>query len=359
MLHGRRARTSILYLRTPASRMKSHAFIRLFCVIAVTLAARAYETEHEPNNTLLQANALQCTDTVVCGVLTPVNDADYFSVHVFEGDSIVTMTMACSGSSTDTHLMLFDDQNSVCASDEDSGPELFSMIRYAAVRSGTYKIRVMRTPTSRDSTYNLIVQCPRWLPEAYDSCTSARVITALPYYDEGTTFGAHQENCGTPSPDVFYKFHNPAESEVYITVCSDLFDAHLQIWGRCCGDPGDDSEDGCGRGAALHLFRLPVGDYWIMVEGTTAAQQGNFSIEVTAHLSDCAKPDSIVLANIGGYPMLDWHELTGPTFYIVWIANYCQGPWEHLGTTTETFYIDSTGFVGSRKFYQVTSVCPW
>jgi hypothetical protein len=66
-----------------------------------------------------------------------------------------------------------------------------------------------------------------------------------------------------------------------------------------------------------------------------------------------------VLTRVGGYPLLDWPELEGPTYYIVWQCNTVNGDYEHLGTTVFTYFTDSTGYSSSRKFYYVTSVCSW
>jgi hypothetical protein len=358
MLRGRKESTFRCTTMNPASRVKAHVFIRLFCVLIAAASALAV-TEHEPNNTSVQANAVQCGDTVVCAVLSSHTDYDFFRFHAFAGDSIIVFTTRCEGSNTDTYMNLFDEQDSSLEADDDGGEEHFSMIRWAAQYSGNYFVRVVWFVTAEhDSAYNLIIQCPRWVPDAYDSCRTARVISALPYYDEGSTQGAHSE-CGTLSPDVFYRFHNPAEDDLEITVCSDHFNSKVQLMGGCCTDPMDDADTGCNLGAFLPVFSLPMGDYYIMVEGTAANQVGSFSIEVTAHLSDCPKPDSVKLFTVGGYPFLDWPELTGPTFYIVWAANYANGVFEHLGTTTETYYVDSTGYNAPRRFYQVTAVCPW
>ena len=248
--------------------------------------------------------------------------------------------------------------DSLLAGNDNGGAATFSQIRYAITRTAEYVTRVIQYTPSPDSTYDLIISCPHPPPEDYDLCETARVIPGLPYYNEGSTQGQTNQG-GTPAPDVFYSFYNPVTGNYTIIVCSDLFDARVQILGRCVGDYWDDANEGCNLGALLNTYNLAPGQYWIMVEGTTANEIGNFSIEVTAQLPECPPPESVTLSTVGGYPFLDWQELSGPYYYIVWQSNTSNGAFEHLGTTFVTYFIDSTGYSNARRFYQVTSVCPW
>lgn len=314
-------------------------------------------SESEPNNDFGTADSIACRDTVVCAAL-PGSDADYFRFHVYYGDSIILTTFACNGSATNTLLTLYDDRLLQVAADDDGGPLQFSRIRYLSVRAGDYFARVVRHVSSSDSSYNLMLECPLHAGGGMDTCGGARIIPALPYYDEGTTLGmTHQ--CGTAAPDVFYRFSNPTAANVFITLCSDFFDSRVQLLGRCCGDFLDDANTGCNRGAELIVFNLQPGEYFLLVEGTAANQAGDFSLEVTAQFPGCPPPAPLVLGSSGGFPLLDWPQQTGPSYYVVWRANAVDGPFEHLGTTTQTFFIDSTGFTGTRRFYEVTAYCPW
>jgi fibronectin type 3 domain-containing protein len=67
----------------------------------------------------------------------------------------------------------------------------------------------------------------------------------------------------------------------------------------------------------------------------------------------------VVLSQVGGYPFLDWPEQPGPDYYLVWRCDTPDGQYGHAGTTFTTSFTDSTGFTNSRRFYYVTSVCPW
>lgn len=332
-----------------------------YLLIAAMLGVQsslAWVTESEPNDASSQADPVQCGDTVYCAQLSPSSDADNFRFTAALGDSLVLLTFACNGSQTNTLLVLYDANDSVLAVNDNGGAQYFSQIRRAITQTGEYVVRVVRGGPSPDSTYHLSIDCPHPPPENFDLCESARPIDALPYYDEGSTAGATHQ-AGTPAPDVFYRFSNPITGTYHITVCSDLFNSRVQVLGHCIGDYLDDADTGCNLGAALITYNLPAGDYYLMVEGTAANQYGAFSLEVTAQLTECPTPGPIVLTQVGGYPLLDWPELDGPAYYIVWASAAVDAPYDHLGTTVFTYFTDSTGFSGNRRFYYVTAVCPW
>jgi hypothetical protein len=320
----------------------------------------AFVTESEPNNTTAQADPVQCGDTVYCAALDGIGDVDHFRFAVMAQDSIIVLTESCGGSLTNTFLVLFDDQDSVLAVDDDGNGNggRFSLIRYRAFYTGDYVARVLRQP-SADSTYSLRVECPRGVPEAYDLCSSPRIIASLPYNDTGSTRGMTDDCLGTLAPDVFYKFFNPVLSNIIVTVCSNPFDARVQLMTQCCGGFLDDASEGCGRGAVITYLNVVEGDYYIIVEGTLPGEVGEFSISVEAITPDCPEPGPIVLTTIGGYPFLDWPEVAGPSYFIVWQSTSLSGFWEHLGVAFTTYFVDSSGFSGTRKFYHVTAMCPW
>jgi hypothetical protein len=330
----------------------------LLLILLWTTASYAWIQESEPNDAMWQADPAQCGDTVRCGFLSWVGDADNFRFQGIAGDSVRLLTFDCDGGETNTFMILYDENDSVLAVNDNGGPMYYSQIRYAFSHTADYVVRVMRGGPSPDSTYNLLIDCPHPAPEDYDLCQTARVIPALPYYDEGSTQGATNQ-AGTAAPDVFYTFNNPIESNYTITVCSDLFDSRVQILGYCIGDYWDDASEGCNLGAVLNTYNLAPGQYWIMVEGTAANQIGDFSFEMTGQLPPCPPPDSVTLSTVGGYPFLDWPEVNGPAYFVVWSCNSVTGDYEHLGTTFTTYFVDSTGYVNTRRFYEVTSVCLW
>ncbi len=314
-------------------------------------------SEVEPNDETWLANAAACGDTVVCATLSPWYETDCFSFYVQGVDSIHLITNSCNGS-VNTLLALYDENDSLLATDDDGGPGACSYIRYRTNGPGTFVARVYGQMNSADSVYSLFINCLNPPPEAFDICTTPRVITALPYYDEGTTYGATNET-GTASPDVFYRFYSPATGNYRITVCSTTWDARVQILTGCYSGFLDDASTGCNLGADLFTFGLSEGDYTILVEGTADNQQGDFSLEVLGFLPDCPGPSGVVVTTIGGLPFLDWPQLDGPEYYIIWSASTPDGLYEHLGVSPVTYFADSTGYAAARKFYHVTSFCPW
>jgi len=321
-------------------------------------AAFPFVTESEPNNTTAQADRIQCGDTVYCALLDGLGDLDHFRFAAVAQDSIIVFTESCDDSLTNTVLVLFDNHDSLLAVNDNGNGGGFSRIRYRALYSGDYVARVLRQ-SFYDSVYSLVVVCPRGVPEAYDSCSSPRIIPSLPYSDSGSTRNATDSDCGTAAPDVFYKFYNPVRSHVMVTVCSNPFDARVQLMTQCCGGPLDDASEGCDSGAEITYLNAVEGDYYIMVEGTLPGEVGEFSIHIEAITPGCPEPGPVVLTTIGGYPFLDWPEVAGPSYFIVWQTTSLSGYWEHLGVTFTTYFVDSTGFAGTRKFYHVTAMCPW
>jgi hypothetical protein len=335
-------------------------FLAFFFILTVIPPLSfAFVTESEPNNTTAQADRIQCGDTVYCAALDGLGDLDHFRFAAVAQDSIVVFTESCSGSLTNTVLVLFDDHDSLLAVNDNGNSGEFSRIRYRAFYTGDYVARVLRQ-SFQDSLYSLVLRCPRGVSEAYDSCSSPRLIASFPYYNEGSTRGM-SDNCrGTLSPDVFYQFYNPVLSHLLVTVCSNPFDARVQLMSECCRGFLDDASEGdCLNGADIAYLNLPEGDYYLMVEGMRTEDVGEFSIEVNALMPGCPEPGPVVLTAVGGYPFLDWPEAAGPSYFIVWQCPSLGGLWEHLGATFTTYFVDSTGFSGARKFYRVSAVCPW
>jgi hypothetical protein len=347
--------TSLAPARLSPSRT---AFLAVGLVLFCGSLWGAQVTEQEPNNDLAHANPVQCGDSVICATLVPYTDYDNFRFSVVAGDSIILTTFPCGQSQTNTLIALVNEQDSVLAVDDDSGPELFSRLRYRTTVSADYFARVVLQRNSVDSAYSLAVECPHYTPEDYDLCSGARILPAFPCHDEGTTAGMTSQ-CGNPSPDVFYRFYNPVLCNVFLALCSQTFDARIQLMGSCCQDFLDDASDGCGNGAVLYVFNLEPGDYSLMIEGTALRESGFYTLDIAAQMPGCPAPGPVVITTIGGYPFLDWPQLAGPSYYVVWQSNSANGAWEHLGTTLLTFYCDSTGYAGARRFYQVTATCPW
>ncbi|MFH1010095.1 MAG: hypothetical protein V1784_02530, partial [bacterium] len=120
-----------------------------------------------------------------------------------------------------------------------------------------------------------------------------------------------------------------------------------------------DSEEGCDDGAILTIPNMAVGDYYILVEGTGASESGDFVFQVNGQTQPCPSPTELTLATIGGYPFLFWEAATGAVLYIIWQSTEANGTYEHVGSTTDTYWTDYSGYTSTRRFYCVTSYCPW
>jgi hypothetical protein len=209
-----------------------------------------------------------------------------------------------------------------------------------------------------DSAYCLTLDCQAPSSAPHDLCNQARVVGGIPYQDASSTFGCGSE-CGRDAPDVWYFISNPVERTLIFSVCMTNFQARVQVMGGCCTQFGDDSEEGCNDGAILTIPDMPVGDYYIIVEGTDASESGNFIFQVNGETQPCPSPTELTLATIGGYPFLFWEAVTGAVSYIIWQSSDVNGSYEHVGSTTDTYWTDYSGYTGTRCFYRVTAYCPW
>jgi hypothetical protein len=257
--------------------------------------AFAATTETEPNNDLSHSNLILCGDTVLCANL-PLGDFDHYRFLAPGGDSLYCRTFACGDDHTDTYLVLFSDQNQIIIVDNDGGPMAYSTIGIWVPQTAYFRLRVMRGDqvAAADSTYSLLVSSRTPLSEEFDFCETARVITSMPYFDVGDTFGK-TDNIGTDAPDVFYFFHQPVQSDVLLEVCTESFNARVQILDYCMGGYGDDASEGCQNGATLITYGLLPGDYYILVEGMTALDFGEYTLEVAPYYPECPDPRFLII----------------------------------------------------------------
>ncbi|MBU1937175.1 pre-peptidase C-terminal domain-containing protein [bacterium] len=315
-------------------------------------------SEQEPNDDFSQATFIAQGDTIFCAMLDPSRDMDFFKFLGSSGDTLITYTLNCEDSHTDTYLSLFDSLEDVLAYDNNSGDSAFSRIEYELPYNGTYYLRVVKIQSTPDSSYSLIVDLNTLTVASHDCCAYAHVVDGIPYQESSSTVWCGSE-CGTPSPDVWYFFSNPSQRTLVFSACMTDFHARVHVMGGCCEQFGDDSEDGCGDGAILMIPDIPVGDYYILVEGTDIGEVGNFIFQVNGETQPCPEPEELTLATVDGYPFLFWESVSGASFYVIWQSNSPDAGFEHTGTTFDTYWTDSTGFSGTKRFYRVTTYCPW
>lgn len=330
-------------------------FLILTCVLMSAAVHARIVSEQEPNNGFAQANLIECGDTVLCAHLD-ISDGDFFRLFVPGGDSIYFRTFSC-GTNENTVILLYDSTYALLGINDDSGPGEFSALGAFLPFNQLCYLQVVDPSGSSTGGYTLTVECMTLQSGPHDLCSAARPVTFFPYYDESSTFGAGSE-IGTASPDVFYQLSLATPGDVFIRVCSDGFNARVQLILFCVGGLMDDSFEGnCEQGADLSVFGLQAQTYYIYVEGTAANQSGEFSIEIIPLLQNCPAPQNLIIFSVGGFPFLDWPEVPEADYFLIEQANGGEGPFEALATTTESFWQDPLGFALTRRFYRVRSIC--
>lgn len=139
--------------------------------------ARDTYPEAEPNNTCAQAQGTVCGDVVDPAQLT-VADRDWYSFSVNAGIPITVGTDAASGGlpTVDTYIdLIASDCTTVLASDDDSGPGLFSLIQnFNAPYTGIYYLRVRGYTDNSTGYYKAFFNCtPPPPPPENDRCEGA------------------------------------------------------------------------------------------------------------------------------------------------------------------------------------------
>ncbi|MBU1937425.1 pre-peptidase C-terminal domain-containing protein, partial [bacterium] len=157
-------------------------------------------SEQEPNDDFSQATFIAQGDTILCATLDPSGDMDFFKFLGSSGDTLVTFTLNCEDSHTDTYLSLFDSVEDVLAFDNNSGDSAFSRIEYELPYNGTYYLRVVENQFTPDSSYSLIADLKTLTVASHDCCAYAHVVDGIPYQESSSTVWCGSE-CGTPSPD--------------------------------------------------------------------------------------------------------------------------------------------------------------
>ncbi len=325
----------------------------LFLLLCSTALARIV-SESEPNDFFDDANDIECGDTVQCanlGLLQP----DFYRLVIPGGDSVYITSFPCQAD-VNTTIVLYDSLYQLLGIDLDSGLGSYASLGWFAQFNQTCYLQVFCTQ-GPGGDYSLTVTCETQNNSGHALCSTARPVTFWPYYDESSTLGAGNE-MGTAAPDVYYTFSPPTSGDFLVQVCSAAFDSRVQLFGFCTGELMDDASDGtCQFGADLYLFGLTTRTYFIVVEGMSASQFGEFTIEINPILQECPAPLELVLFTVGGLPFLDWQTVPEADYYLIEQSSSAAGPFEALATTTESFWQDNLGFALATRFYRVRSIC--
>jgi hypothetical protein len=153
--------------------------------------------EVEPNNSLATAQFLGCGNILrpaSIRVATPP-DTDYIAFSATAGTrvSIITAADGAIGQVGDTRIRLFNGSGVVLATDDDSGPGLYSQITdFVIPATGTYYVGIAGFSASNVGAYKAYIFCcpspPQ--PPANDVCAGALPLECGPIDLSGDTFCA-------------------------------------------------------------------------------------------------------------------------------------------------------------------------
>jgi hypothetical protein len=134
-----------------------------------------------------------------------------------------------------------------------------------------------------------------------EDCTTATVIPALPFNDNGTTSGFgndYDEVCpftGSTSPDVVYSFAPAASTSIDIDLCASGYDTKVYVYENTCvgGSLIACNDDACGiDGFRSQLLNVPLtggNTYYIVVDGF-GGDSGPYEMAVDLVRGACCLP---------------------------------------------------------------------
>jgi hypothetical protein len=188
--------------------------------IASRVGILADVAEVEPNNSLATAQFLGCGNTLrpaSIAVATP-RDTDYISFAANAGDVLTIGTDAdgTTGQLGDSRIRLFNNSGVVLASDDDSGPGLYSLISaFVAPYSGTYYVGIAAF-SSGTGIYKAFITCQApQPPPPNDLCSGAIPINCGPINLGGSTQFANNNN-NLPTTGSCTRFTAAGKDIVYL-----------------------------------------------------------------------------------------------------------------------------------------------
>ncbi len=149
--------------------------------------------EVEPNGSLATAQLLNCGDVLRPATIGAANDTDYVKFTATAGTVAAVGTDADGTTSqlTDSRIRLFNESGAVLASDDDSGPGLYSLITFTATYTGTYYAGFAGYSSSYTGVYKGFVTCTApQPPPANDLCAGGIAIECGVINFSGSTVSA-------------------------------------------------------------------------------------------------------------------------------------------------------------------------
>jgi hypothetical protein len=126
------------------------------------------------------------------------------------------------------------------------------------------------------------------LDQGGDDCSTAELITTLPYCDHGSTLEATDtytppcDPTGT-APDVVYRFTPATNMTVSISLCGSAFNTVLHIYQQCPDVPGIlvcCNDDLCGVQSCCPVVNLQASrNYYIVVDGA-GTDRGDYTLNI-------------------------------------------------------------------------------
>ncbi len=256
--------------------------------------------EVEPNGSLATAQVLNCGDVLRPATISAGNDTDYVKITVPAGTVITVGTDAdgTTGQVTDTRIRLFNASGVVLASDDDSGPGLYSLLTYTATSGGTFYVGFAGFSASYIGIYKGFINCtlPQ-PPPVNDLCAGALPIECGNINVSGTTASANNDytplasgtgGCtGFPAvgKDVVYVINAAGSDAISLSYTSSAADGSIYLITNC-GSPGTSCVAGADAtltGAAETLnYTFPTsGIYYLVLDNYGTGAGGAFTLTGT------------------------------------------------------------------------------
>ncbi len=252
--------------------------------------------ESEPLNNTCPGQVFSCGDVLRPAALT-AGDNDYIFFSVNAGD-VITFGTDVDGpsTSTDTFIHLYNSTSCATqvASDDDSGPGLFSLLCYTAPNSGTYVGRIRGFSSTTTGSYKAFVICSAPGSGPTDVCAGSPKLNCGAINESGNT-ACFTNNYTLPSAnpctgftaagrDVVYTLNVAAGASVSLTYTSTA-DGSFYIITDCANPSGT-----CVVGADATLSGQPevinyvfgaAGTYYLILDSFGTNTSGAWTLTGT------------------------------------------------------------------------------
>lgn len=237
----------------------------------------------------------------------------------------VTISTCSDTTDFDTYIYLLDSAGNQIALNDDSptgtcsftlnGNNRFSVINITLAPSATYYVVVDGFGAGDTGTFELSIEEP---PIVGDSLQDPIAIASLPFVGLNNSACYSNQNLGSPGLDVFYSLvTSPCTDSLFISTCSDSTDFNTFVYlldanGTVVASNDDSPSGTCNLTLnGQNLFSVvnaqvsPQTQYYIVVDGSNAADFGQFELSVSESLGG-APGDSLADAiQVPGLPYND------------------------------------------------------